>query len=870
MKPRTAGQIRAEFLHFFEQRQHLRSPSAPLIPVADPTLLFISAGMAPFKDFFLGDAKPPAVRMVSAQKCMRAGGKHNDLDNVGYTARHHTFFEMLGNFSFGDYFKAEAIAWAWEFLTQNMGLDAERLWVSVYQDDDESHDIWHRQIGVPTGRILRLGDEDNFWTMGDAGPCGPCTEIHYDHGPEHAGGLPGSGEEGDRWVEIWNLVFMQYERSTGGVQKDLPAPCVDTGMGLERLAAAVQGQVSNYSSDLFTGLLAAAAKQIGVKPGGDADASLRVIADHLRALCFMAADDIRPSNEGRGYVFRRILRRAARHGHKLGAEGAFLAGLSAEVVEQNADAYPELRQKSQVIADALRQEEEQFALTLGRGMVMLHRHLQQHPGESLPGELVFLLHDTYGFPVDMTADYAREQGLDWDQKGYEAEMAKQRQRARGASSFQAQRTEGIGAVAQTAFTGYKAWVGEGKILALWRDDQPVDSLGGGEQGCIALDTSPFYAEGGGQVGDAGAMVGDGWSAQVLDCTPEAGVHLHRVQMAEGSAAVGDAVQLQVDVRNRLATMRNHSATHLMHAALKEVLGEGVQQQGSHVGPQRLRFDFSHPKKVGSDEQQQIEDRVNACILANTQVQIQVMDKEAAFKVGAVALFGEKYGDQVRVLSMGEGWSVELCGGTHVERTGDIGLFQIVSESSVASGVRRIEALTGEAARLWHRTRQGFLADAAGILRCSVEDLSERTRALMQRTAASDKGGDAASGASHSRTLVCAGQEVLFVAGSRMQVKELRQVLREIESGSHPASAGGQTAIQVLAADDGEGSVAMMVNVPEPDRTGLGADEILRKLAELVGGKGGGKSDYATGGGGDASQLNSAWDVLAEWLQNSLK
>ena len=847
--------------------------SAPLVPGNDPSLLFTSAGMVPFKDVFLGYEKPPADSAVSAQKCLRAGGKHNDLDNVGYTARHHTFFEMLGNFSFGAYFKEQAIALAWEFLTDTVGFQADRLLVSIHHSDEESGTIWRQQIGVPDERILRLGDVDNFWSMGDTGPCGPCTEIYYDHGADIAGGLPGSEDEGDRWVEIWNLVFMQYERAADGSQKPLPRPCVDTGMGLERLTAAAQGQVSNYDTDLFVPLIAHIAERLrysGDLRGAEA-ASLRVVADHLRALCFMLAEGILPANEGRGYVLRRILRRAARHGHKLGATEPFVHLLVPFLAAQFGDAYPELTQNERRIATAIEAEEEQFGQALDRGMRMLAEHLRQHPGQDLPGELVFKLHDTYGFPVDMTADFAREHGLHWDRPGYEAAMAGQRDRARAAGTFRSERTEGLSELAGTEFSGYQRLADAGRILALWQGDESVPALAAGQEGRLALDRSPFYAEAGGQIGDSGELLGAAGKAQVLDCRPEGPVHLHDVAVREGQLQVGDSVDLSVDAERRAGIMRNHSATHLLHAALKQVLGGDIEQRGSWVGAERLRFDFSHPRKVSAEEQRRVSDLVCAQIFANSEVGTRVMGREEAMAAGAVALFGEKYGDEVRVLNMGGEFSVELCGGTHVARTGDIGLFCILSESSVSAGVRRIEAVTGRAALDWYSERASVLAEVAAQLRCKPEEAADRLAAQWRKLSGKEGG---AGNAQNAQGAQMVGEDERQMGSVLVRLTRLSGVdsIKELQQARHALAkthSGEMAAVQLLAAAAPDGQALVLVLVAEAVQEALGADEILRFVNEQTGGKGGGKKDFAQAGGGDGGQLEGLWQKLDPWLQERL-
>ncbi|HBO13171.1 MAG TPA: alanine--tRNA ligase, partial [Halieaceae bacterium] len=684
------GEIREAFLAFFEEHGHTRVPSSSLVPANDPTLLFTNAGMNQFKDTFLGTDPRPYTRAASSQRCVRAGGKHNDLENVGYTARHHTFFEMLGNFSFGDYFKREAIRFAWTFLTENLGLPPERLWVTVHVSDDEAAKIWTDEIGFPAERLSRL-DEDNFWQMGDTGPCGPCSEVFYDHGPEVPGGPPGSEDDDlDRYIEIWNLVFMQYNRDASGEMAPLPKPSVDTGMGLERIAAVLQGVHSNYEIDLFQALIDAAAEVIGV--ADRSASSLRVIADHIRSCAFLVADGVLPGNEGRGYVLRRILRRAIRHGNKLGASEPFFHRLVAPLVAQMGEAYPELARQQSAIERALLAEEEQFAKTLDHGMAILEEALEGLEGTEIPGEVVFKLYDTYGFPTDLTNDIARERGLTLDLAGYERAMAAQRERSKEGGSFKVDYNATLKLDGETTFTGYESLSGEGRVLALLRDGEPASALGTDESGVLVLDATPFYAESGGQVGDTGYLAGEGVRLEVTDTTKAGKHHLHHVRVLEGEVREGSELAATVDRAVRQRTRLNHSATHLMHAALRRVLGEHVTQKGSLVDSERLRFDFSHGQPVSAAELAEISDLVNAQVRANTPVVTRHMAMDEAMAAGAMALFGEKYGDEVRVLSMGaDDFSVELCGGTHVDRTGDIGLFKITSEGGVAAGVRRIEA-----------------------------------------------------------------------------------------------------------------------------------------------------------------------------------
>ena len=688
--------IRQAFLDYFQEKGHAVVASSPLVPANDPTLLFTNAGMVQFKETFLGTEKRSYVRATSSQRCVRAGGKHNDLENVGYTARHHTFFEMLGNFSFGDYFKREAIAYAWEFLTEVLQLPPERLWVTVFEEDDEAADIWLKEIGVDAARFSRIGARDNFWSMGNTGPCGPCTEIFYDHGEGVPGGPPGTPEEdGDRYIEIWNLVFMQYDRDDSGELTPLPKPSVDTGMGLERLAAILQGVHSNYEIDLFQNLITAAAEITATKDLENK--SLRVIADHIRACAFLVVDGVVPSNEGRGYVLRRIIRRAIRHGHKLGQREAFFYKLVAPLAREMGAAYPELVKAQARVEQVLEQEELRFAETLDNGMKILDESIAALQGKEIPGDTIFKLYDTYGFPVDLTADIARERQLSLDMSGFEAAMESQRERARAASTFTMADSGDLQIDGVTQFTGYECEEDRSQVTGLFLNGEQVDTLNVGDQGVVVLDKTPFYAESGGQVGDRGVLRKDGGVFRVFDTRKQGeGAFVHLGELTQGSISTGDRLEALVDHERRMATRLNHSATHLMHAALREVLGEHVQQKGSLVDPERLRFDFSHFQPVTRQELQRIEARVNEQIRLNTDVETRVMPVDQAMEAGAMALFGEKYGDEVRVLSIGD-FSVELCGGTHVSRAGDIGLFKIISEAGIASGVRRIEAVTGTGA-----------------------------------------------------------------------------------------------------------------------------------------------------------------------------
>ena len=862
-------EIREAFLAFFEQQGHTRVPSSSLVPANDPTLLFTNAGMNQFKDTFLGTDPRPYVRAASSQRCVRAGGKHNDLENVGYTARHHTFFEMLGNFSFGDYFKREAIQFAWTFLTDVMGLPPERLWVTVHISDDEAADIWLKEIGVSPERFSRL-DEDNFWQMGDTGPCGPCSELFYDHGPDVPGGPPGSeGDDLDRYIEIWNLVFMQFNRDAAGELHPLPSPSVDTGMGLERIAAVMQGVHSNYEIDLFQALIKSAADILGVR---DLEHnSLRVIADHIRSCAFLIVDGVMPGNEGRGYVLRRIIRRAVRHGNKLGASGPFFHRLVATLARQMGDAYPELVARQTQVEQALLAEEEQFAKTLDNGMQILDEALADLQGSEIPGELVFKLYDTYGFPTDLTNDIARERGLSLDMAGYDAAMARQRSRSQESGSFKVDYSSVLTLEGSTRFTGYDSVTGQGRVTALLRDGQQVDALSADESGVVVLDSTPFYGESGGQVGDCGQLSGSGIRLDVVDTTKGSDQHLHHVKVLQGTVRVGDTLEAQVDDTLRQRIRRNHSATHLLHAALRRVLGEHVTQKGSLVDSERLRFDFSHPQAVSAGELKAIEQLVNAQIRANTAVSTRLMSMEEAVAAGAMALFGEKYGDEVRVLAMGEDdFSVELCGGIHVDRTGDIGLLRVTAESGVASGVRRIEAVTGSAAlELFDAVEQRLAAvcevvkgnpdnvvDKVAALRAENRELDKELGRLKQKLASS-AGGDLTAGA-----VEVAGVKVLAANVEGADAKSLRDTLDQCKN-----KLGSGVILLAAVTDD---KVALAAGVT-PDLTGrVKAGDLMREFAQRLGGKGGGRPDMAQGGGSDVAGLPGVLKEVPAWVGSVLE
>jgi alanyl-tRNA synthetase len=865
----SAADLRSGFLEFFRGQSHIIVPSSSLVPANDPTLLFTNAGMVQFKDVFLGKDTRDYLRAVTAQRCVRAGGKHNDLENVGYTARHHTFFEMLGNFSFGDYFKREAIHLAWDFLVYTLGLDPARLWCTVYKDDHEAADIWLKDIGVSKERFSRLGEESNFWAMGDTGPCGPCAEIFYDHGPEIPGGPPGTPEEdGDRFVEIWNLVFMQFDRAADGTLKPLPRPSVDTGMGLERIAAVMQGVHSTYEIDLFKNLIRAAGRLAGTSVL--TSSSLRVIADHIRACAFLVVDGVLPSNEGRGYVLRRIIRRAIRHGYKLGIQQPFFYKLVPVLVQEMGEAYPELTRGRALAERVLRQEEERFAETLANGMVLLEGAIRNLRGKQvIDGDTVFKLYDTYGFPADLTADVARERGLSIDLARFEAAMDEQRRRSQEASKFGVDLAAGTSVDAQTVFRGYEGLEAPGQVVALLKDGAKVGALEKGEKGEVILDRTPFYAEAGGQVGDAGELTGAGVRFIVSDTLKRGAAHGHLGTVMQGRVKIGDTLDARVDEARRQATALNHTATHLLHAALRQVLGTHVSQKGSLVAPDRLRFDFSHFQAVTPEELHQIERLVNAQIRANTRAETRVMDYDSAVAAGAIALFGEKYDKEVRVLRLGE-FSMELCGGTHVRRSGDIGLFKIVSESGVASGVRRIEALTGEGAMNYVEETDGVLRDLAGLMRGSREELTDKVREQLERTRQLER---------EIRSLkdrLASGSGVDLAAGA-VDVKGVKVVATKVEGADAGAlrSAVDQlkdrlkSAVVVLASVENSAKVVLVAGVTA-DQTGrIKAGELAGAVAAQVGGRGGGRADFAQAGGSKPEALDAALESVQEFVRERL-
>jgi alanyl-tRNA synthetase len=865
----SATEVRLAFLEFFKERGHRIVPSASLVPGNDPTLLFTNSGMVPFKEVFLGKEKRDYTRAVTSQRCVRAGGKHNDLENVGYTARHHTFFEMLGNFSFGEYFKREAIRFAWEFVTGKLQLDPERLHVTVYRDDDEAAKLWVSEAGIPAARVTRMGEQSNFWAMGDTGPCGPCSEIFYDHGPEVAGGPPGSpDEDGDRYVEIWNLVFMQFERSASGELTPLPKPSVDTGAGLERLAAVMQGVHSNYDIDLFRELLQAAAEVTGSKDHNSP--SLRVIADHIRACSFLVSDGVVPSNEGRGYVLRRIIRRAVRHGYKLGQMQAFFYRLVPVLAHVMGEAYPELRERAGQIARVLRAEEERFAETLASGMAQFESRMAEAGGKTVPGSLLFLLHDTYGFPPDLTADIARERDLQVDLEGYDREMELQRERARAASKFGVDLRAGEGIAAKSEFLGYDTLEAYSNVLALRRNGALVQALEPGESGEVVLARTPFYAESGGQVGDTGELAGTSGARFAVGDTQKLGSAIvHTGKLAGGPLRVGDTVQARVDAERRAAIRLNHSATHLLHAALRQVLGKHVTQKGSLVAPDRLRFDFSHFQPLTADELMQIERLVNAEIRANAQARTRLMEYEQAVAAGAIALFGEKYEREVRVLNFGD-FSTELCGGTHVGRTGDIGVFRILSEAGVAAGVRRIEAVTGEGALEAIARSESVLRDVGGMLRGHRDEIADKVREMLERVRAQEReirtlkdklasgqGTDLAAGA-----VDVAGTKVIAARVEGADSGSLRTAVDKLKSQL-------SSAIIVLAAVESPTKVILVAGVT-PDRIGqIKAGELVGAVAAQVGGKGGGRADFAQAGGSNPAALEAALGSVLTMVRERL-
>ena len=889
----TSAEIREAFLRYFESQGHTRVASSSLVPANDPTLLFTNAGMNQFKDCFLGLEKRDYVRAVSSQKCVRAGGKHNDLDNVGYTARHHTFFEMLGNFSFGDYFKRDAIKFAWEFLTGDewLALPKDKLYATVYHTDDEAFDIWNKEIGLAPERIIRIGDNkgekyasDNFWAMGDTGPCGPCSEIFFDHGDHIWGGLPGTPEEdGDRFIEIWNNVFMQFNRTADGVLHPLPAPSVDTGMGLERISAVLQHVNSNYEIDLFQHLLKAAAEIIGLdttaleaeaKEKGTPvqyPASLKVVADHARSCCFLIADGVNPSNEGRGYVLRRIIRRAVRHGNKLGATGSFFHKMLQPLIEVMGAAYPELEAQKARIEAQLLKEEEQFAKTLEQGLKLLEGELANLKGSVIPGEVVFKLYDTYGFPTDLTADIARERDLTIDEAGFEVEMAAQRQRARDAGKFAIDYNSVVKVDGETQFDGYDATAGQGQIIAIYKDGEQVDEVAEGDEALIVLNQTPFYAESGGQIGDTGIFKNDTGIFEVQDTKKSGGAFVHQGIVTMGSLKAAQNVEAIVKADIRAATARNHSATHLLHAALRQILGSHVQQKGSLVASDVLRFDFANDQPVSFEQLQEIERLVNAEVIANTEVTTELLDIESAKAKGAMMLFGEKYGDEVRVLSMGsvieeKNFSIELCGGIHVKRTGDIGLFKITSEGGVAAGVRRIEAVTGTKAIEAAQKADRDINTINALLKAQKEQTIEKVEAIVETASSlqkqieqlNQKLASLQAGELLSQVQTIAGRATLITTVQGMDAKALRNLHDGVKSKL-------DNAVIVLAGVEGD-KVSLIASVAKDFTTSIKAGDIIKHLATELGGKGGGKPDLAQGGAPLNEKFATVMAELTAWLE----
>ncbi|MCH9670549.1 MAG: alanine--tRNA ligase [Gammaproteobacteria bacterium] len=865
----TSNEIRQIFLEYFQTHGHEIVASSPLVPGNDPTLLFTNAGMVQFKDVFLGTDKRAYNRAVTSQRCVRAGGKHNDLENVGYTARHHTFFEMLGNFSFGDYFKSEAIGFAWRLLTEGFELPKDKLWVTVYEDDDEAAELWATEIGVPRDRIIRCGEKDNFWSMGDTGPCGPCSEIFYDHGPDVAGGPPGSpDEDGDRYIEIWNLVFMQYDRAADGTLTPLPKPSVDTGMGLERLAAVLQGVHSNYEIDLFRNLIKAVADV--TKAPNLSDQSLRVIADHIRSCAFLVVDGVVPSNEGRGYVLRRIMRRAVRHGHKLGVREPFFHRLVKYLDQEMGDAYPELRDRVDIVERVLRQEEERFAETLDHGLRMFEQATAGlESGAMIDGEAVFRLYDTYGFPIDLTADLARERGYSIDEAGFNVAMDAQRAQARAASRFGAEQADSLQTDTVTEFTGYQTLDDKVEVAAIFVDGNRVESLSAEESGLIITNRSPFYSESGGQVGDVGELSAAAVKVKVKDTQRYDGAIAHVGVVTDGKLEVGTVLDASVDERARGSTARNHSATHLLHAALRQTLGEHVQQKGSLVAPDRLRFDFSHFEPVSDEQLSEIEKQVNQWIMFNADVSTEVMPIDTAKERGAIALFGEKYDDDVRVLSIGD-VSMELCGGTHVSRAGDIGIFKIVSETGVAAGVRRLEAITGNAALDWLRAIDSREARIAGLIKSDREGLEDKVEQLLKRSRELEKVVESMKSrlaANHGDELIAGaveidGFKVLAARCDDIDAKALRETLDQTKN-----KLGSAIIVLASVSDD---KISLVAGVTPDGIDKIKAGPLINFVATQVGGKGGGRPEMAQAGGDQPENLDRALSSVPDWVREQLQ
>ncbi|OGT71471.1 MAG: alanine--tRNA ligase [Gammaproteobacteria bacterium RIFCSPLOWO2_12_47_11] len=866
---KSTTEIRSIFLDYFHDKGHEIVPSSSLVPANDPTLLFTNAGMVQFKDVFLGLEERPYKRATTSQRCVRAGGKHNDLENVGYTARHHTFFEMLGNFSFGDYFKREAITYAWEFLTRVLQIPASRLWVTVFEKDDEAADIWLNGIGVTKDRFSRCGDKDNFWSMGDTGPCGPCSEIFYDHGPSIAGSPPGStDQESDRYIEIWNLVFTQYNRDMKGNLTPIPHPSVDTGMGLERIAAVMQGVHNNYEIDLFQHLIQSV-QQLAKNKQAEIT-SMQVIADHVRSCAFLITDGVMPANEGRGYVLRRIIRRAIRHGNKLGINGPFFYKLVKSLDEVMGDAYPELHHASQGVAKILKQEEERFAETLEQGLKHLESAIAKMSGKRIPGADVFKLYDTYGFPVDLTADIARERGLTLDTNGFNKCMAEQRERARAASKFDIDLSNIPDADHFTEFSGYECLEQECTITALYQDGRTVTGINAGESGGVILNTTPFYAESGGQIGDKGQLVTDGIIFDVRDTQKQGKAHIHIGDLIQGKLQLGQKITAKVDQLTRISSVRNHSATHLLHAALRYVLGEHVVQKGSLVAPDRLRFDFAHTEPLSDDEIKKIEWLVNHKILENVETEINIMPLDEALKSGAMSLFGEKYQDTVRVLKIGGSFSTELCGGTHVHRTGDIGLMKIIAESGIASGVRRIEAVTGEGALAWTEQNQRKLVNISELLKTDMDNVENKLAGQLERTRKLEKELEQIK----SRLASSAGDDMVSEAVEINGIKVIARLMDGADKKTLRDTVDqlknklGSAALILAAVEDNKVSLVAGVTKDKTDQ--IKAGELVNFVAKKVGGKGGGRPDLAEAGGNDPSGLPAALASVPDWIRQQLQ
>lgn len=865
--PRTTAALRQAFLDYFQSKQHTIATGSPLVPGNDPTLLFTNAGMVQFKDVFLGLEQRAYSRATTCQRCVRAGGKHNDLENVGYTARHHTFFEMLGNFSFGDYFKRDAIFFGWEFLTKVLQLPKEKLWITIFENDDEAADIWLKEIGVDPNRFTRCGAKSNFWQMGETGPCGPCTEIFYDHGEQIWGGPPGTPEEdGDRYVEIWNLVFMQFNRDAQGILTPLPKPSVDTGMGLERLAAVMQGVHSNYDIDLFKNLITQTAKI--TKTTDLTNPSLRVIADHIRACAFLIVDGVVPSNEGRGYVLRRIIRRALRHGNKLGVKEPFFYQLVDALSTEMGIAYPELSSNLKIVKRILKQEEERFIEVLDHGLKLLEQAISELTNKMISGAVVFKLYDTYGFPVDLTADIARERDLTLDMDGFEQAMNEQRERARAAGHFNVDLSNANEISFNTPFTGYEKLLDESKILAIFKDGQSVEKIIVGETAQIVLEKTPFYAESGGQVGDSGELLSQNALFKVEDTRKHGNAHLHLGELKKGEIKVGDFLQTKVDEKTRKSTARHHSATHLLHAALRNILGSHVKQKGSLVSPERLRFDFTHFEPISSEQLTKIERLVNQQILLNIVVATKLMSLEEAMQSGAMALFGEKYGNEVRVLSMGD-FSTELCGGTHIKQIGDIGLFKIISETGVAAGVRRIEAVAGEMALNWVFETEQQLNKTAQLLKVAPEQLDQKVQQLLEQLKTTEKSLErlqaklsAAQGDElTSKAIEINGLKLLVAKLPNTDPKNLREILDQLKNKLHSAA--------IVLATTQDNKVSLIAGVTNDFTNKIKAGELVNFVAQQVGGKGGGRADMAQAGGTNPAALEGALQSVKQWVSERL-